>query len=282
MTATIFDSRVCQLGEGPLWHPERQQFFWFDITGRRLLSRDADGPREWQFDLMASAAGWVSRDQLLIGTETGLELLDVETSKREPIAGIEADNPATRSNDGRADRQGGFWIGTMGKKAEAGKGAIYRYYRGEVRQLRKGISIPNAICFSRDGGLAYYADTREAKVWTQALDQDGWPQGEPRLFLDLRAEGLRPDGAVIDSEGTFCVACWGAGAVIRFAPDGQQLERVEVGGRHSSCPAFGGSDLRDLLVTTALQGIEAPDDSQGVTYMAHAEVPGLAEPQVIL
>lgn len=282
MTATIFDNRICQLGEGPLWHPERGQFFWFDITGRRLLSRNADGPLEWRFELMASAAGWVSRGQLLIATETGLELLDLETDKREPIAGIEADNPATRSNDGRADRQGGFWIGTMGKNAEAGQGAIYRYYRGEIRQLVTNISIPNAICFSRDGRLAHYADTREAKVWTQALDQDGWPQGDPQLFLDLRPEGLRPDGAVIDSKGALCVACWGAGAVIRFAPDGQQLERIEVGGQHSSCPAFGGSDLRDLLVTTALQGIEAPDNAQGLIYLVRVEVPGLPEPRVIL
>lgn len=282
MTATIFDDRICQLGEGPLWHPERGQFFWFDIIGRRLLSRDAEGPREWRFDRMASAAGWVDRDRLLIGTETGLALLDLRDDALEPVVGIEADNPSTRSNDGRADRQGGFWIGTMGKNAEVGQGAIYRYYRDEVRQLTTGISIPNAICFSHDGGLAYYADTHEAKIWTQSLDQDGWPQGEPRLFLDLRPDGLRPDGAVIDSNGALCVACWGAGAVVRFASDGQQLDRIEVGGRHSSCPAFGGMDLRDLLVTTALQGMEAPDDAQGLTYLARAEVAGLPEPRVIL
>ncbi|SIT06863.1 SMP-30/gluconolactonase/LRE family protein [Paracoccus saliphilus] len=282
MTATIFDDRICQLGEGLLWHPEREQFFWFDIVGRRLLSRDADGVREWRLDRMASAAGWVDRNRLLVGTETGLALLDLRDDALEPVAGIEANNPATRSNDGRADRQGGFWLGTMGKNAEAGQGAIYRYYRGEVRQLVTGISIPNAICFSRDGRLAYYADTHEAKIWTQSLDQDGWPTGDRRLFLDLRSEGLRPDGAVIDSEGALCVACWGAGAVMRFASDGEQLDRIEVGGRHSSCPALGGSDLRDLLVTTAQQGIEAPDEAQGLTYMARAEVAGLPEPQVIL
>src|SRR5690606_12990502 len=233
---TIFDDRICQLGEGPLWNPERGQFFWFDILGRRLLSRDAGQPLEWKFDRMASAAGWVDRDRLMIGTETGLALLDLRDGALEPVAGIEADDPATRSNDGRADRQGGFWIGTMGKGGEAGRGAIYRYYKGEVRQLAEGISIPNAICFSRDGGLAYYADTPEGKIWAQPLDRDGWPQGEPELCLDLRPERLRPDGAVIDSEGVLCVACWGAGAVIRFAPDGRQLDRIEVGGRHSSCP----------------------------------------------
>ena len=45
----IHDNRQCRLGEGAFWHPERQQFFWFDIKGKRLLSQQADGsPLSWQ------------------------------------------------------------------------------------------------------------------------------------------------------------------------------------------------------------------------------------------
>ena len=58
----IFDDRRCELGEGPLWHPTRNQLFWFDILGQKLLSQDRDGPREWRFPEIASAAGWVSDD----------------------------------------------------------------------------------------------------------------------------------------------------------------------------------------------------------------------------
>lgn len=279
---TPYDTRICELGEGPIWHPERGQFFWFDILGRRLLSRDGDGPQEWRFDRMASAAGWVDRDRLLIGTETGLALMDLRDASLRDIAPIEADDADTRSNDGRADRQGGFWIGTMGKAAQQGRGAIYRFHRGEVRKLVEGITIPNAICFSPDGRTAHYADTRQAKVWRLALDSDGWPVGEPRPWLDLRPLGLSPDGAVIDSEGAFCVACWGAGRVVRFAPDGKKLDEIAVGGAHSSCPAFGAEDMRDLLVTTACEGIDDPDPAQGLPYLTRAATPGLPEPRVIL
>ena len=66
----IFDDRPCALGEGPLWHPLRQQLFWFDITGKRLLTRTAGGPGEWQFDRMVSAAGWINTDELLIASNT--------------------------------------------------------------------------------------------------------------------------------------------------------------------------------------------------------------------
>lgn len=282
MTAEIFDDRQCDLGEGPLWHPERKQFFWFDILNGKLYSRGSDGSREWKFDRMASAAGWVDRDHLMIGTETGLSLLNLDSGEIRELAQIEADNSATRSNDGRADRQGGFWLGTMGKDKQPKAGAIYRYYRGEVRKVMEDISITNAICFSADGKLAYYTDTHEGQIWTLPLDEKGWPAGGPDLFLDCNPQELRPDGAMIDSEGAICIACWGAGRVVRFSPDGERLEEYPVGGRHSSCPAFGGEDLRDLLVTTAREGMDSPDDAQGLTYITRAKVAGLSEPQVHL
>ncbi|MFC3168142.1 SMP-30/gluconolactonase/LRE family protein [Paracoccus fontiphilus] len=278
----IHDNRQCRLGEGALWHPERQQFLWFDILGKRLLSQDDGKPLEWRFDRMASAAGWIDRDRLLVATETGLAVLSLADGSLADVAAVEAGNPATRSNDGRADRQGGFWFGTMGKKGEAGLGAIYRFHRGEVRKLVSPISIPNSICFSPDGGTVHYSDTDRSIVWRQGLDADGWPVGQPQVYLDLSAQGWSPDGAVIDAEGGFCCAVWGQGAVMRFDADGKRTHEWKVGGRHSSCPAFGGPDLSHLLVTTALDGIEHPDEAQGKTYLVETGLAGLPEPRVIL
>jgi sugar lactone lactonase YvrE len=130
----IFDNRPCELGEGPLWHPQRGQLFWFDITGQRMLSVEKGEQRQWRFPEMVSAAGWVDRDMLLIAGERDLFLFDVETEEIQTLVELEADNRTTRSNDGRADPQGGFWIGTMGKKAEPGAGAIWRYHKRRAAQ----------------------------------------------------------------------------------------------------------------------------------------------------
>ncbi|MCA0963176.1 SMP-30/gluconolactonase/LRE family protein [Salipiger bermudensis] len=280
MTATICDTRPCELGEGAFWHPERQQLFWFDILSARLLSFDASGALEWQFDEMHSAAGWIDRDTLLIASETGLWRFDIASGARERVAEIEADKAGTRSNDGRADRHGGFWIGTMGKHAEEEAGAIYRYFDGKVTRLYDNISIPNAICFNPDGTIAYFADTSRQTIWRVALDADGWPDGEPEVFLDLRAEGLFPDGAVTDAEGGLWNAQWGANRVARYLPDGQFDQEIRVGGRHSSCPAFGGPNLRRLYVSTAREGIAQPDAAQGLLYQAESPVAGLPAPRV--
>ena len=201
----------------------------------------------------------------------------IETGQRELICDLDAVDRDTRSNDGRADPQGGFWIGTMGKRAETGRGAIYRYYRGELRKLRSGVSIPNSICFSPDGRTAYFADTRDGKILRQTVDKEGWPQGETIVFADPGSEGFNPDGSVVDAEGALWNAQWGAGRVVRYRPDGRVERVIEVEGAQTSCPAFGGPQLSTLYVTTALEGIAKPDHGQGCLYHIDVELVGLPE-----
>ena len=279
----IFDDRRCELGEGPLWHPLRNQLFWFDILGRRLLTQDKTGSRHWEFPQMVSAAGWVSKDDLLIASETSLFRFNLADGTSEPLVTLEADNPQTRSNDGRADPQGGFWIGTMGKKAEQGAGAIYRYYRGQVRKLFPAISIPNSMCFTPDGRTVQFADSPTRRVMRVSLDAQGWPVGEPQVFLSLPPDGPEPDGAVIDAQGVTWLAEWGAARVAAYAPDGSFLRSVEFDAPHTSCPAFGGTTL---YCTSALQGMDAAARSAhpdaGKTFMAEQVAEGQLEHQVIL
>ncbi|MEX0282896.1 MAG: SMP-30/gluconolactonase/LRE family protein [Arenibacterium sp.] len=283
----VYDNRICELGEGPLWHPERQQLFWFDILGRRLLAQEDDTLKEWPFDECVSAAGWIDDATLLIASESALLRFDTLSGDRERVADLEVNNPATRSNDGRADPWGGFWIGTMGKNAERGAGAIYRYYRGEVRCLASGITIPNAISFPPDAGFMCYADSLTGVVMRLSLDDaTGWPFGEAAPFLDLKPAGLIPDGAVFDAAGHFWVAQWGAGQVASYDSDGKFLRAVEVPGRHSSCPAFGGPQMRDLFCTSARQGLSADDiasePKNGMTFCLQDVALGQREAQVIL
>lgn len=281
----IFDGRVCDLGEGPLWHPTRKQLFWFDILGNRMLSQTAGGAQEWQFGQRVSAAGWVGDDEVLIASETGLFRFHLLTGARETVVEVEADTPGTRSNDGRADRQGGFWFGTMGKRGgdDVGAGSIYRWYRGELRRLYAGITIPNAISFTPDGWTAHFADTATHKVMRVALDAQGWPAGAPEVYLDFSREHLSPDGAVCDAAGNLWLALWGSARVSCFAPDGALLRSVGFDAPHTSCPAFGGETL---FCTTALEGMsesaKAAAPQAGMTFSVADVARGMDEARVIL
>ncbi|WP_170790001.1 SMP-30/gluconolactonase/LRE family protein [Ruegeria lacuscaerulensis] len=285
--STVFDDRPCALGEGPLWHPQRKQLFWFDILGKRLMTQVDSAPVEWQFDEHVSAAGWIDTETLLIASETGLWHFNLESREKTLITALEAENSVTRSNDGRADPWGGFWIGTMGKNAERGAGAIYRFWRGELRRLVPDVTISNAICFAPDRSCAYFSDTATQQVMRWTLNSsDGWPEGDSTVFLDLRADDLNPDGAVVDAQGNIWIAQWGANRVAAHAPDGQFLQSVEFDAAHTSCPCFGGADLTTLFCTSARQGLDADilakQPSNGMTFAAHSAGKGQPEYRVIL
>ena len=278
----IFDDRACALGEGAFWHPARQQLFWFDILAGRLLSRSGDRALAWDLGECVSAAGWIDERRLLIAGETSLSEFDIETGERNRLADLENDAPETRSNDGRADPFGGFWIGTMGKKAQTGRGAIYRFFDGRVETLFTGLTIPNAICFSVDGQTAFFADTAASLLSKVALDGAGWPAGEPQIFLDLAAEGLSPDGAVIDADGFFWNAQWGAARLARYGPDGALDRIVSLPAVNISCPAFGGPDLSTLYATSARAELADPSPSDGLVFAVETGIRGRSEPQVRL
>ncbi|WP_170605493.1 SMP-30/gluconolactonase/LRE family protein [Ruegeria arenilitoris] len=283
----VYDDRPCELGEGPLWHPERQQLFWFDIATKRMLSREGANPKCWKFDEYVSAAGWVDRNTLLIASETGLWRFGLENGQKSQIVEIETDNPTTRSNDGRADPWGGFWIGTMGKQAEPSAGAIYRFWRGELRQLVSDVTISNAICFAPDRSCAYFCDTFTKQVMRWTLDPEtGWPVGDSHLFLDLRDDGLNPDGAVVDANGNIWIAQWGAGRVAAYDANGLFIRAVSVDAQHPSCPGFGGPDLTTLFCTTAREGLSTDaikiQPSNGMTFLKQDVARGQAEHRVII
>lgn len=283
--ATLWDRRACELGEGPLWHPERDTLFWFDIPQHQLLWRGPSGPGDIALPQSFSAAARVDRDQLIMASETGLWLFDINSQTLEKLCALDAENPVTRSNDGRADPHGGFWIGSMGKNFEPGVGGIWRYYKGEIRQLFHGLTVANSICFSPEGDWAYFTDTPTRKVMRVELDPSGWPKETPELFLDLSAPELFPDGAVTDLQGRFWVALWNSYRVGVFE-NGREIARVELPAKLIACPAFGGPDMSLLFITTARTGLsekrlnETP--THGMTFRADTGFQGRAEPCVLL
>lgn len=283
----VFSETKCIVGEGPIWHPHQNRLYWFDILGQAMFSSDGTDERRWTFDGVVSAAGIVDAHRLLIAGETGLSLFDTRNGTHERYMAIEADAPERRSNDGRTDRQGGFWFSTMGKSAEPGGARIYRFWRGEVRLLFEGLTIPNSICFSPDGGAAYFSDTPDQRVQKVSLDlETGWPDNAPETFLDLRKSNLNPDGAITDARGNIWIACWGDGTVRCHDPSGAMTGRVAIDTPNASCPAIGGVTGDQFFITSATFGLDeaagAEADPAGKTFSVRLKVPALREGIVAL
>ena len=286
MSHLIYSDTFCRLGEGALWHPERGTLFWFDILDGKLFEHDGSSQRNWKFDRMVSAAGWIDETRLLIASERDLFIFDLETGSEESLVGLEADREEMRSNDGRADPWGGFWIGTMAKDQSgnkgSGQGAIYRYYQGELRMIYDALTIPNAICFSPGGAYAYFTDTPTRIIRRVTLDAEGWPSDSPEDWLDLRSEKLNPDGAVVDSQGNLWNAQWGAGRVACYNPEGRFLTAIGLAAGQISCPVFGGPHLSTMFATSAYDDAPADDRLAGMTFSVPTGFKGQREHRVLL
>jgi sugar lactone lactonase YvrE len=288
VATSVLSAERCHLGEGPTYDPVTDTAWWFDILEGRLFEAHLGSGhvRIHQLGRMASALARIDAERQLIAAEDGLYIRSVADGAMTLYHQLEADNAITRSNDARVHPSGTFWIGTMGRRAEARAGAIYALHGGELSLLFAAVTIPNAICFSPDGALGYFADTRKNELYRVALDPEtGLPRGTPEMLITHRGAG-GIDGAVVDADGLIWNARWGGGCVDVYSPAGQHLRSLQVPARQSSCPAFVGPDLSRLLVTSAWQGMDeaarAADPEHGRTFLMQAAARGRAEPDVKL
>jgi len=284
VTADLFIDSKSRLGEGPFWHPARAQFFWFDILEKTLFAADTAGKlaAKWTFPTFPSAAGVVDRDTLVIARAGAIEKLDLASGKTTPLVGIETDLPGNRTNDGRVNKAGGLWIGTMEHEEDLYSGSVYQYRNGSLKKLFGDIRVPNSTCFSPDGKTAYFTDTPNKIIMKRPIDPStGEPSGYWSVFADTAAQPGAPDGSVVDAEGFLWNARWGGNRVIRYAPDGRVDREVMLPVSQVTCPCFGGADLTTLYITSASKTLSAAqlakEPHAGSVFAIDAGIAGQAE-----
>ncbi|MDH4411673.1 MAG: SMP-30/gluconolactonase/LRE family protein [Rhizobium sp.] len=273
-----------ELGEGPTYDPASGTLFWFDILGKTLCAFDVTAGRLTKHALpfLGTVLAVVDEKRQLIASDQGLFLRDSVSGTLSSYAAIE-DKPQNRSNDGRVHPSGALWIGTMSRTADTGAGAIYHVAGTVVTKLFDAVSIPNGICFSPDGAIGYFNDSKVNHMMRVELDPaTGLPLSAPTVFIDQSQRQSVIDGSVVDLEGTIWNANWDGGAVDRYAPDGRHVARYAAPMRRPTCPAFCGKDFDRLAVTSCWEGLSdaerAEDTLAGVTFDLGVSVKGKPEP----
>ncbi|MCF7750089.1 SMP-30/gluconolactonase/LRE family protein [Bacillus subtilis subsp. subtilis] len=255
----LVDSR-CTHGEGALWSSRRQCLFWVDISQRRLWQYvPATGvQRHWTLPDRPGCLAEGEDGQLLLALAGSLQRANIDAPdgllQLQWLAHVQPELPGTRSNDGRTDRAGNLVFGTLNEDpAREPLGRFYQYSaRHGLRDLGlPGVVIPNAICFSADGGTLYYCDSVRPELWCCDYDADAARCSRPRRFARLEDPAWEPDGAVIDAEGGLWNAQWRAARVVRYAPDGRIDRILPMPVRNPTCVALGGPDLTCLMVTSS-------------------------------
>lgn len=264
-----------ELGECVLWDEIAEAVWWTDIEGRVLYRLDWRRRALEKIPVphrLASFGMIAGRSDLVAAFDCGLALFDPARGTVSEWIRPEGLKPGVRLNDGRVDRAGRFWVGSMVEDRQRPAEARLYCLDGGVKTHLSAIGIANGLAWSPDGTLCYFADSREKTIWRFAVVNG--QLSERREFA--RCEAC-PDGATIDAEGYLWSAQWGGGCVIRYAPDGRIDCVVEVPVTQPTCVAFGGPDLDLLFVTSARCGLNDVESGAGDLFVYNVGVRGLKE-----
>ncbi|MFY9509852.1 MAG: SMP-30/gluconolactonase/LRE family protein, partial [Rubrivivax sp.] len=248
------------LGESPVWLPEQAALVWCDIPGRQLNRwTTASGRHEqWSFDEEPGSCAPLPDGTLLLALRSGLVVFDPASARCTALVEAPYDTADQRFNDGKADPQGRFWVGTICDPREPARSALYRWNGQRLDRQAAGISVSNGLAWSPDGRTMYWSDTHQHRIFAFDFDPVDGTLSRQREFAafprkvagqDLATYGGRPDGAAVDAEGCYWAAMFEGQRLLRFAPDGQVLQAVPLPVRCPTMPCLGGPDLRTLFVT---------------------------------
>ena len=253
------------LGECPIWDERMGALWWIDIHGRALKRYDGDRVQVIPMPAPPGSIALRREGGLLVALASGVYLIG--TTEPELLVRPAEHQAALRFNDGRCDRAGRFWVGTLAEPDFPARGVLYRIEAdGRATAMRRDIQVPNSIAFGPDGRTMYFADSPRHKIWAFDYDAASGEIANERVFAAPHP-GF-PDGSCIDADGCLWNAEWGASRVVRYTPGGKVDRVVAVPAKNPTCCAFGGAKLDTLYITSA--------DGAGVFAVAPG-VKGLAE-----
>lgn len=242
------------LGEGPTWSPRDGALYWVDILTPSVHRYDTQKRLDTEVKVgsMVSIAIPKATGGLLVATPGGLMTLDMDSKSLSFFCHPESDRPSNRYNDGKCDRMGRLWIGTLDMGTAANRGNLFRVDSdGSWKKMDSGFTVANGLGWSPDNRLMYFTDSPRRTVYAYDFDFLSGNITNRRPFITLDANDGTPDGLTVDEDGCLWVAVWDAWRVTRYSPEGHEMVSIKMPvPRPTSC-CFGGANLDTLYVTSA-------------------------------
>lgn len=277
------------LGEGPLWCAREQALWWIDAHQPSLWrwQPESDRAQSWSLPKPPGCLALLEDGGLLIAFRSRFAVM--------PRAGAElrwVDVPLTwlgdeRFNDGKVDRRGRFWVGTIDRSLSRPIGRLYCMddLQG-FRRVDQGFVLSNGIGWSPDDSTLYFSETHSRSIYRYDFEVGRGQASNRRVFVQLPDGTGGPDGLTVDADGGVWSAHFGRGCIKRYLPDGDLDRTIEL---PVSCPTsctFGGPEMRTLFVTTARLGLSeaqlAAEPSAGALIAVDVPETGIVEPRLVL
>lgn len=282
------------LGEGPIWHPGEQALYWTDINAPAIQRFDPATGAVTRWPMPEQVGSFVFREQggIVAGMKSGFAFIDLHSNSAqpysrvepnstarhgntaepngraqpysrvepialaEPIYSVEPDLPHTRLNDGKCDRAGRYWCGTVDDERKPHCGLYRLDPGGSVRKMDGGFTVANGIAWSPDNRTMYFSDSPSETVYAYDFDLASGEIANRREFISTKGMDAFVDGATVDAEGFYWCAHIYAGEIARYDPHGKLERTIELPVRHPTMCTFGGKDLDTLYVTSGTQFVK--------------------------
>lgn len=275
----------CSLGEGPFYEEETNTVRFVDIKKKRVHTASvAEGQSSLttvQLDVCPTVTSDIEgvdpRERILLGIKYGIAVLDRSTGKYEVIQQFnQQNNERLRANDGAADPNGRYWLGTMtdfGHGDFKAEGSLFRFGSGDKEEFIKDLTIPNSVGWSPDNKIMYFTHSTSQEVFAFDYDAASGQVSNKRLFYAHDGTG-DPDGFRVDVEGNIWHAVYGESRVLKISPEGKLIGQVLLPTRNITCVQFVGTEL---VITSASdeEGEGLSKEHGGCVFRVDVGVKGL-------
>lgn len=240
-------------GESPVWDPRVRALYWVDVY-RPALWRCDGATGEVSSRPLARLVGSIglrAKGGLIAATSEGFAVLDPGSGSLTAVPQHRPDAPRYRFNDGKCDRAGRFWAGTVDTRDYAPVGELFRIDPdGSTHRCGNDLVTPNGMAFSPDDRTMYLADSRRELVYAYDFDLTTGTVANRRVFASTVGTPARVDGATVDREGNYWCAHVRDWHVACYDPAGDLRRRIRLPVEHPLMCMFGGEDYDVLYVTS--------------------------------
>ena len=247
------------VGESPNWDADTQTLLWIDVRAPAVLRLDpaTNALTRWTLPGVVGAMGHATPGSVVLAMQRSLATLELTSGRLITLCTVDREPAHNRLNDGKVSPSGRWFVfGSMDDRPSDKQptGALYAAApSGLVRQLHEGLTVANGIAFSPDAATIYFSDSQIGRVWHAPWNEDTGAMGRPELLCAPDELAGRPDGAAVDSEGSYWSAGVSAGVINLFGLDGALCARIELPCRAPTMPCFGGPEGNDVYVTSLVR-----------------------------
>ncbi|CAG9859542.1 unnamed protein product [Phyllotreta striolata] len=277
---------ACKLGEGPHWDAESQSLYFVDIIGRAIHKYVPATNKHTsaiigtsEVSLILPIKGEKGRFLISIGRDLAVITWDGESenvSNIEKILEVEnsPDTLSNRWNDGKCDRLGRLWAGTMDQKANENvvkTAAFYLVQNNKATQMLNNIGISNGTAWSRDDKKMYYIDSVTRSIDSFDFDINKGTIANRQTIFTVAKHNIQgtPDGMTIDTDGNLWAAVFNGHQILKIDPKTPEtlLASIPMPSQQTTSLTFGGPNLDELYATSArILGLEDSPSENGSIY----------------